>query len=32
LGIPQCNITPTGVVDTPTTTLTPNIQLTIFTP
>ena len=32
LGIPQCNITPTSVVDTPTTTLTPNIQLTIFTP
>ena len=32
LGIPQCNITPTDKVHTPTTTLTPNIQLTIFTP
>jgi hypothetical protein len=32
LEIPQCNITPTGVADTPTTTLTPNFQLTIFTP
>lgn len=32
LGIPQCNITPTDTVHTPTTTLTPNIQLTNFTP
>ena len=32
LFIPQCNITPTGMPDTPTTTLTPIIQLTIFTP
>lgn len=32
LFIPQCNLTPTGMPDTPTTTLTPNIQLTIFTP
>ena len=32
LFIPQCDITPTDTVRTPTTTLTPNIQLTIFTP
>ena len=32
LFIPQCNSTPTDTVHTPTTTLTPNIQLTIFTP
>ena len=32
LFIPQCNITPTDTVHTPTTTLTPSIQLTIFTP
>ena len=32
LFIPQCNITPTGMPHTPTTTLTPNIQLTNFTP
>ena len=32
LFIPQCNSTPTGMPDTPTTTLTPIIQLTIFTP
>lgn len=32
LGIPQCNIRPTDTVHTPTTTLTPSIQLTIFTP
>ena len=32
LFIPQCNITPTDTVHTPTTTLTPNIQLTNFTP
>jgi len=32
LFIPQCNITPTHTVHTPTTTLTPNIQLTNFTP
>jgi len=32
LFIPQCNNTPTDTVHTPTTTLTPNIQLTIFTP
>jgi len=32
LFIPQCNITPTSIVRTPTTTFTPNIQLTMFTP
>ena len=32
LKIPQCNLTPTNTAHTPTTTLTPNIQLTIFTP
>lgn len=32
LFIPQCNIGPTDTLHTPTTTLTPNIRLTIFTP
>ena len=31
LSIPQCSITPTDTARTPTTTLTPNIQITIFT-
>ena len=32
LFIPQCNSTATDMPDMPTTTLTPNLQLTIFTP
>ena len=31
LSIPQCSITPTDTARTPTTTLTPNIKITIFT-